>query len=854
VSTDGAESNLDALETHLGEPNDDEHPAADLVEASVTAGAPIDAAREHSHRVPSGYHPMHGPHASRNRKDGREAPGIRTKEAFWHDVKRGRHYTKRFLAAAAGALACISSRAHASGPEEARPTRPIVVSSGFQGAFVSPKCVEGGADFEGGIGRLASANRSVTGGLVLDAGDLFGASAIAHLLSSPERVALAAATIANLGYRAVAIGHRDLAAPRADLVARSAALAAAKVPVVLSNLRCDASATEVCAVVHDADDPPFIVRDPALPGRSVAVVVVVSPGNLTAVSRDSAVGLKLEEPLEILARTTLQARAAGASEVIAIVDPSSADALQETLKIAHGLPREGRPDVLIVNRVSADLADLRSARDGLRAYATEPSDVITVDLDAPDRPARIPPRNAAKFDDTEVALVRVLREDLCNLDHSNLPGAALERPMDREALTALLLDVLRETTESDVSIINRGAVRPIPGFPLRDRIGRLDVLAAIPFDDRLEVGEMTGDELRSFVERDTEGRFRQRGVSRDGKEWLVNGRTLIAEQRYRVVTTGFVLDGAHGGLGGGASFGTRPGGGPRDVFLAWLEQARSGDARDAAVDPARRTRWLFRAFLDSSWAQSAIRNDQNFQDPQLARSSATAILFDGELRADADHPDYTLDDNLRLRLGFSQTADANGVDSGLQKSADLIALRTQLTWRGAYSERRWFHPVPFVESYLESEFARPDNASATRAFHHLQYRPALGARFELFRRSNLNFGVGVDRELFDATSRFAPAFIARAELPPQSVLELRGRDIEGQIFSEVTWRDPGATLDGAVIRTTARVSIPVFDPFSIAFSYDLFARRLGASPWAVAHDTNVGLQFDVTRALQAYRY
>lgn len=57
-----------------------------------------------------------------------------------------------------------------------------------------------------------------------------------------------------------------------------------------------------------------------------------------------------------------------------------------------------------------------------------------------------------------------------------------------------------------------------------------------------------------------------------------------------------------------------------------------------------------------------------------------------------------------------------------------------------------------------------------------------------------------------------------------------------------------------IVRTTARLSVPLFSPLSISLSYDLFARRRGDDPWALAHDLNLGLQFDFTRALQVYRY
>jgi len=731
---------------------------------------------------------------------------------------------------------------------------PVFVSSRFESNVVPLRC-EPGTPAEAGLARLAGSLHAAGDGLRIDAGDLFGASALAHRLSQehPER---AAEAVRALGYQALAIGHRDLAAPRADLLARARALRTAGIPMLLSNLRCAPSAQALCEALDDADDAPRIVDFPGVAGVRVAVIALVAPGALTSIARDCAEGLTLESPTEVLSRMTLQARTAGATHVIALYDPPSPASLEDTLRVAHGLPAGQRAEIVLANDLSGQLSHLQVDRTGLPIHATEPGRVLRLDLRALDRaPTVIEPGTAPSQPPVE-ALVQGLRDDLCALDRDVFAGASLVAPLDRDAMISLLLDVIREHAAAEVSVINRGAVRPLERFPLRDRITRLDVLGALPFDDHLFVGTMTGEALKALLESDRATRFRVRGVTHEDDVWSVNGRTLVDTQRYRVVTTGFVHGGGDGGLGDDIAddFAQLDGDGPREVFSTWLARPRTGDITQAPVDPARRTRWLFRAYVDASWAQTSITNPRNYQDPQLARAGSSDITLDAEFRADADHPRYTLDDNLRMRLGFTRTVEATGEDTGILKSADLLALRNQLAWRGLYARRRWFHPLPYAESYLESEFSRPSGEAATRDFHHFQFRPTAGVRFELPLRSNVNLGVGGDQELLDANSRFAPVVLARGELPPQVLFHIRDRDVEGQLFTECAWRDPGAASDDMIVRTRARLSVPLFVPLSISLSYDLFARRIGDDPWAFAHDLNLGLQFDLTRAVQVYRY
>lgn len=729
------------------------------------------------------------------------------------------------------------------------PALRVGISSGLRGDLTSLDCGAENAPsrFEELSARLAGAGDAV----LFDSGDLLGASAVAHLATDGDVGALADA-IAATHLRAIALGHRDLGAPRADVIARARALGQRNVPVVLTNLRCEASAQSLCDAVVDASDPPMITTTDR---GAVAFIAVAAPRVLSFVARDRSESITLTDPAESIARATLAARNAGARYVVAQFDPAGPDPLAEALALARTTSADARPDVLFANELSQQLARAVVQRDGLNVVSSVPGEVMVTDGTAavaaqPAAPAAVVP---------EVhAFVTGLHQRLCSTLATPLAGARITAPIDREAFTTLLLDVIREQTSSEVSIVNRAAVRPISRFPLTGAITRLDVTAAMPFDDSLRVGRVRGEVLAAFARGERASHFTVRGITRDGDALQINGRPLDPDQLYRVVTTGYVADGGDGGLWGEDEdpwdLVRVPGDGPRDTLLRWLSIEREGDITQAPIDPAQRTRWTFRFVVDGAYSNTSIVNPQGYQDTQLARSESTNIDLDAELRANAEQPRYTLDNSLRVLLGFSRTVDEAGGDTGILPSSDLISLRSAFAWRGIYSSRRFWHPLPYVENYVESEFSAPTGPMVTRDFHHLQYRPTAGVRFELPKRATVSLSGGIDWETLQPGGAPRAVLVARGELPPTHLFSIQDREVEGQLNTELSWRDPGMQTSDAIIRLTTKISVPIIEPLSITVAFDLFARRRQSDPWAFSNDLNLGLQVDLLRTLQLFRY
>ncbi len=131
---------------------------------------------------------------------------------------------------------------------------------------------------------------------------------------------------------------------------------------------------------------------------------------------------------------------------------------------------------------------------------------------------------------------------------TEIPRGGAEHPLGR-----LMSDAIREATEADVGLLNRGGIRAaIPRGPITPRI----IYTSIPFEEDLYTLELTGAELLSILETGMQGRRRDMEISGfscnrnqaivDGdkiEEPMVNGVPLDLEAVYILATTGYLAQG-----------------------------------------------------------------------------------------------------------------------------------------------------------------------------------------------------------------------------------------------------------------------------------------------------------------------
>ena len=710
------------------------------------------------------------------------------------------------------------------------------------------------AGIEAYAAQLAGESTSIA----IDAGGFLGTASLSRLVLDRDAEALAT-SVAATHVRGFALDQDDLAMPRATLLRAARAFDAHAMPLLLGNVRCVAGGEAICASTR-GDAAPLIIDSPSGP---IAIVTAVTPSVAATIARDRADGLVFVDPSLSIGVATATARAAGARYVIAIYDPAVGHELDDALAVAHAIPPRSSPDVLLVRRIARHVRTITVPGHITQIVAVEDAAPFVLDAIArpeprPARMGRVPDEIHRFAEDTHAWLCR-------ELDRPN-HNAPLDTPLDRTGFATLLLDVMRERTHADVAIINRGAVDSRAGFPLRDSITPLDVAAALPFDNPLRVTRMTATELNTFLSSAEARRFFVRGAALEDSHVRINGRPTDEGVRYRVVTIDFVAEGGDGGLPTTFPYLPVASDTLRDVLGAWLARPHHPPLLGAPLDPARRTLWVFRSAIDTTFGAVVVNNPNNrvFTDAQLTRTPSATGRLDLELHADAFHPLYRLENGVRLLYGATISTPA-GMPVTTIETADLITGRSTGVWRGLLSARRvWYRPRPFIDTYVESEFTRP----VQRRYHHLELRPTIGLRFEASDRLSFNIGGGLSWEVFatplDLTppgNPSAPTLTVGYVLRPGNVFSIGSHHAEGESSLDIAWRDP-LGQPSAQVRFRARVSIPLFEPVALTLSYEMYARYARyfddegfvRADWALSTDVNIGLKITFARAVQAFRF
>lgn len=150
------------------------------------------------------------------------------------------------------------------------------------------------------------------------------------------------------------------------------------------------------------------------------------------------------------------------------------------------------------------------------------------------------------------------------------------------ALGSLLADMVRETTHSEVAVLNSGGIRTdLPAGPIT--LGK--VYEILPFDNTVVTLELTGSELVRIcgvvsdkIRRKQSGTLQFSGLTLRAKgdklEVKVNGQPVDPKRRYRVATINYLLDDNEGPYFGQAERVEDSGAFIRDVVIAQLKKVQ----------------------------------------------------------------------------------------------------------------------------------------------------------------------------------------------------------------------------------------------------------------------------------------
>ncbi|RAL20860.1 hypothetical protein DL240_14335 [Lujinxingia litoralis] len=741
----------------------------------------------------------------------------------------------------------------------------VVVSGNLDGDLARIDCREPAEARELSWARQAGyirtlADLSVGGGLpaplILSGGDaIFPGPISRYLLSSGEEGARNLVDLLNVvPVDAQALGNRELSAPRDELITFVQAARERGLDVQAANLRCAnfSGADAICEAMGLGSGAPFKVVERG--GVRIAIASVMAPHLLEPLTERQRAGLELVEPAHVLPGLVREMRAQ-ADLTLVQYHARHADALRGAY--ALGAQVEGI-DLLVASHLF-DADEVPDERRLGMAWAegtgtpivsadSGPGHVHTVELqvrfDAERaRLVQVVPRRVSVAEMPEDRVSREVLEGLAEAyceDWGQLIAAAagLAGPFELSDLRTFIMNVMRFSAGAEVALVNAGAFRDQGQFPLRGELTLADVYSAMPFDNQVVVGTLSGARLKEVAGRLGE-RLVSAGLEKKGDKVLINGRAPVEDRLYRVALNDFLAAGGDGvlapeELGARATFEPAWAGQAPSISelvvhyvndpgeLARAPQTSGLSARGSFPDLHKKFLWTWAGSINASYNQVQVRNPQvggapGYDQSQLAVASTDQINLEGKASARADSRDHGWDSDLVLQYASARLPDTEGAT--FEETKDLVRLRTQyrnLTLRSRLGGR-WYVPGPLAEVQVESEFDRPE----TRSWHRLDTRGIIGLSFKVAEPLDLKIGVNTRRDLNEPEGQATRGFNAGYVLKRVNLMEVLGRPI--QFESELEYFYNGISRDRAhELRAANRVYFAVFDQFFFTASFNAF--------------------------------
>jgi 2',3'-cyclic-nucleotide 2'-phosphodiesterase (5'-nucleotidase family) len=743
-----------------------------------------------------------------------------------------------------------------------------VFHADLDGRFAEPRCGRPGRappDAAAVVGALAAARAEAPDLVALLGGNWAAPDPVgAALLGPGAQHAEALAGILTRGrYDAIALGHNELALEDATLDALLPRLAAAGLPVLATNLTCDARRPACAAVRRE-----LIVRRG---GETIGVLATISPSVLPGIPAGRLAGLGLRDPADAIKEGVTRLRREGATFVVAMTDgPRDTRALDEADALARHLAGGPAPDLLLgaglaEEDTSRALQELR--REGAPPVFGSPPGTaglarvrwtagqIEVDRLAP---------STTPDPDVEARL-RATEASFCAVASRPAAAAPVRGTLTRDAFVGYVLEVMRRRANAEIALINRAFVKRAP-FPLEGMLTEGDLQRALPYGAVIGAARVPGPVVESLIGASLGNpKLAVAGVSKGSGGLQVNGRPLDKARAYRVATIGFVAGGGDGIFPAHAlPFAPLPGAPDLRAavadFLRGQTASQDGDptvnpATDFGPAPVDRPLVVLLADGELDFADTSISNDAGYSDTQLARAQQTSVKGEATLVAQLRHPRHEADGRFDAQYGWTRTQPPN-MPAVAAESTDLITAIATYSYRGLRDWRRFPKPAipdPYVRVWLESEFSRPEvTATQLRDYHHLQLTPTAGAQFTLTPRLKLRGGAGAQSELLapDGAGRWQAVIEAGATLDPTAIATWGALAVRLEGLVNYDFVDPGSTRQHQ-LRGTAKLSVPLVPTLFLTIGVDVFAVQRQDLGWGASTDTTIGLRLHTDAARQA---
>ena len=759
----------------------------------------------------------------------------------------------------AGAAAVIAAAAAPVRAAEPAPALEILFQADIDGRFAAPRCGKSGGDApdQAAIVAALAAARAISGdALTLVGGNWAGPDPFGAALLGPggAHADALAALFKRARTDAIAVGHNELALDDATLDALLPRLAAAGLPLLASNLRCDARRPACAATRREL----LIHRG----GRAIGVLATISPSVLPGIPPGRLAGLSLTDPAAAIREGVARLRRQGATQVIVLTDgPRDARALDEVDALVRQLAVGPAPDLVL----GAGLSDEETGRavQLLRREGAPPAvgapvgtagvarvrwtaGQVTVETLAP----------AATPDPEVEARLRATDAAFCAVAARAVSPAPIHGQMTRDEFITYALEVMRRRAHAEIALVNRAFVKRAP-FPLAGALTEGDLQGALPYAAVIGAARVQGPVVESLIGAALSNpKLAAVGLTKDAGGLKVNGRPLDKARAYRVATIAFVAGGGDGIFPAHAlPFAPLPGSPDLRAsvadFLRTETAAHDGDPTvDAKTDfgapPVDRALVVVLGDGEFDYADTSISNAPAYTDPQLTRAQQTSLKGEATLVTQLRHPRHELDGRFDAQYGWARTQPAN-MPAVSGESIDLITAIATYSYRGLRDWRRFPKPAipdPYVRLWLESEFTRPTvTATQTRDYHHLQLTPTAGAQLTLTPRLKVRGGAGAQSELLAGgrNGRWQAVIEAGATLDPTAIATWGALAVRLEGLINYDFVDPTDTRQHQ-LRGSAKLSVPLVPTLFLTVGLDVFGAQRQALGWGASYDTTIGLR------------
>ncbi|HVV48873.1 MAG TPA: 5'-nucleotidase C-terminal domain-containing protein [Polyangia bacterium] len=761
----------------------------------------------------------------------------------------------------------------ATSSSTAAPPAPVEVlfEADLDGRFGGASCGrEGPGGYAGLVATLAAHRRAAEPGapspLVLLGGNWAGPDPVAAaILAGGAAGARTMGALLALGhFDAIAIGHQELSLEPAILDELLPALARAGLPLLATNLACDARRPSCAAFKRE-----LLVRRPG--SVPIGILATISPSVRAEIAPGRLSGFTLEDPLPAIKAGAARLRAAGAKVIVVLTDgPRDARALDEIDELQRHLAGPAAPDLLL----GAGLADEETGRamrilrrDGappVMGSSTAGTALTTAQLLRGDVTTGSIPAEAAGAAPEVGPLLASAEATACAAAAQPVTPAPIHGRMTRDDFIKYVLEVVRRRAGAEMALLNSDFVKRGP-FPITGTITLGELERALPYRAVIGAARVQGPIVDSLLGAALANpKLAQVGLSHGAGGLQVNGRPLDKAREYRVATIAFVAAGGDGIFPPKAlPFAPLPGAPDlRDEVTAFLRRATGAEDGDPTVSaqtdfgppPAERPLWVALGDLELDFADTSISNGPAYTDAQLTRAQQTSVKGEATLVAQLRHPVHEGDGRIDLQYGWSRT-DTPGMPEVSGETVDLITATALYTWKGLRDARRVpkrLIPDPYARVWLESEFTRPDvTPTQPRDYHHLQLTDTAGAQLTLTSTFKVRGGVGAQSELLAPGSEGAwhAVIEAGAVLNPTVLATFGPLAVKLEGLLDYDFVDPTDTRQHQ-LRATAKLSVPLVPALFLTAGLDVFAVQREQLGWGSSYDTTIGLRLHTDVAHQ----